>query len=86
MLDLGWSEFLLLGALALLLFGPRDMARLMRRLGRFAAQARESLWEIRRALEEADAPPAPPPPPPPPPRQKSEETGKKKGEENAPRP
>ncbi len=81
MLDLGWSEFLLLGALALLLFGPRDMARLMRRLGRFAAQARESLWEIRRALEEADAPP-----PPPPPRQKSEETDKKKGEENAPRP
>ena len=54
MLDIGWSELLLLGVLALLLLGPRELPPLMRMMGQFAATLRENLWRMRDALEGAD--------------------------------
>ncbi len=53
MFDIGWSELLLIGVLALALIGPRDLPRLLREWGRFFAQARAVAGDFRRAFEDA---------------------------------
>lgn len=53
MLDLGWSELLLIGVVALIVVGPKDLPHLFRQLGRFTAKARSMAREFSSAMEDA---------------------------------
>ncbi|MBY0280889.1 MAG: Sec-independent protein translocase protein TatB [Alphaproteobacteria bacterium] len=58
MLDIGWSEYLFIGILALVLLGPKELPIVLRTIGRFVAKAREisnSLQEQFYNLEQEDA-------------------------------
>ena len=50
--QIGFSELLLLGALALVVLGPRDLPLMMRKLGRFTGKLRALAWEFRQSFEE----------------------------------
>ena len=52
-MDLGWSELLLIGIVALIVIGPKDLPHLFRSLGRFTAKARAMAREFTSAMEEA---------------------------------
>jgi twin arginine-targeting protein translocase TatB len=53
MFDIGWSELMVIGAIALIVVGPKDLPGLLRQLGRYAAQARGMAREFQRSMEEA---------------------------------
>jgi len=53
MLDIGWSELLLIGIVALIVVGPRDLPIMFRTLGRFVAKARSMAREFQRAMDDA---------------------------------
>lgn len=53
MFDLGWSELLIIGVVALIVIGPKDLPRLFHSLGRFTARARSMAREFSSAMEEA---------------------------------
>lgn len=40
MLDIGWSEYLFIGILALILLGPKELPVVLRTLGAFVAKVR----------------------------------------------
>ncbi|TRW98135.1 twin-arginine translocase subunit TatB [Paracoccus sp. M683] len=52
-MDLGWSELLLIGIVALIVIGPKDLPHLFRQLGRFTAKARSMAREFTSAMEDA---------------------------------
>jgi sec-independent protein translocase protein TatB len=41
MLDIGWSEYLFIAILALVLLGPKELPVVLRTIGRFVAKAKE---------------------------------------------
>lgn len=53
MLDIGWSELLLIGVVALIVVGPEDLPKLFRTLGRLTARARGMAREFTSAMEDA---------------------------------
>lgn len=53
MLDVGWSELLLIGVVALIVVGPKDLPHLFHSLGRFTAKARSMAREFSSAMEDA---------------------------------
>lgn len=53
MFDIGWSELLLIGIVALIVVGPRDLPALFRALGRMTAKARGMAREFSNAMEDA---------------------------------
>lgn len=53
MFDIGWTELLLIGIVALIVIGPRDLPEMFRTLGRFTAKARGMAREFQRAMEQA---------------------------------
>jgi sec-independent protein translocase protein TatB len=53
MFDIGWSELLVIGSIALIVVGPKDLPGLLRTLGKYAAQARGMAREFQRSMEEA---------------------------------
>lgn len=53
MLDVGWSELLLIGVVALIVIGPKDLPHLFHSLGRFTAKARSMAREFTSAMEDA---------------------------------
>ncbi|MDO5621438.1 MAG: Sec-independent protein translocase protein TatB [Paracoccus sp. (in: a-proteobacteria)] len=53
MFDIGWSELLLIGVVALIVVGPKDLPRLFHALGRFTARARAMAREFSSAMEDA---------------------------------
>lgn len=53
MLDVGWSELLLIGIVALIVVGPEDLPRMFNALGRITARARAMAREFSRAMEDA---------------------------------
>ena len=53
MLDLGWSELLIIGIVALIVVGPKDLPRMLRTLGQYAGRARSIAREFQRSMDEA---------------------------------
>lgn len=53
MFDLGWSELLLIGIIALIVVGPNDLPKMFRTLGRFTAKARSLAREFQSAMNAA---------------------------------
>ncbi len=53
MFDVGWSELLLIGIVALIVIGPEDLPRMFRTLGRITAKARGMAREFSMAMDDA---------------------------------
>lgn len=53
MFDVGGSELLVIGIVALIVVGPKDLPGMFRTLGRFTAKARSMAREFSRAMEDA---------------------------------
>ncbi len=52
MLDIGWSEFLVIGVVALVVIGPKELPAALRTAGRFAARARALAQDFRDGLDD----------------------------------
>lgn len=53
MFDVGWSELLIIGVVALIVVGPEDLPRMFHTLGRMTAKARSMAREFSSAMEDA---------------------------------
>ncbi|MBW7057760.1 Sec-independent protein translocase protein TatB [Paracoccus bogoriensis] len=53
MLDIGWTELLLIGIVALIVVGPKDLPHLFHSLGRITARLRGLAREFSSAMEDA---------------------------------
>ena len=53
MFDIGWSELMVIGVVALIVIGPRDLPHMFRALGRITAKARAMAREFSSAMEDA---------------------------------
>jgi sec-independent protein translocase protein TatB len=53
MFDLGWTELLLIGVVALIVVGPKDLPVLFRTLGKFMGKARGMAREFSKAMNDA---------------------------------
>jgi sec-independent protein translocase protein TatB len=52
-MDLSWSELLVVGIVALIVIGPKDLPGMFRELGRFTAKIRAMGRDFSRAMEQA---------------------------------
>ena len=52
-MDLSWSELLVVGIVALIFIGPKDLPGMFRELGRFMAKVRSMGREFSRAMDQA---------------------------------
>ena len=53
MFDIGWSELLVVGLLALLVVGPKELPGLLRTVGQYVGKARSMAREFQRSMEDA---------------------------------
>ncbi len=53
MLDIGWGELFLIGVVALIVVGPKDLPALFRTVGQFTGKARAMARDFQRSLEQA---------------------------------
>ncbi|TCS62387.1 sec-independent protein translocase protein TatB [Primorskyibacter sedentarius] len=53
MFGMGWTEMLVIGVVALIVVGPKELPVLFRNIGRFAGKARGMAREFSRAMEQA---------------------------------
>jgi sec-independent protein translocase protein TatB len=51
--DIGWTELLLIGIVALVVIGPEDLPGMFRQIGRFTAKLRQMSREFSRAMDQA---------------------------------
>ncbi|NIQ97951.1 MAG: twin-arginine translocase subunit TatB, partial [Desulfuromonadales bacterium] len=52
-MDFGWSELLVIGIVALIVVGPKDLPGMFRQLGKFTAKLRRMARDFQRAMEDA---------------------------------
>jgi sec-independent protein translocase protein TatB len=53
MLDIGWSELLVIGIVALIVVGPKDLPIMFRRMGEFTGRMRRLARDFQRAMNDA---------------------------------
>ncbi|WP_071797265.1 Sec-independent protein translocase protein TatB [Natronohydrobacter thiooxidans] len=53
MFDIGWTELLVIGIVALIVVGPKDLPKMFRTLGQMTAKMRGMAREFQRAMDEA---------------------------------
>ena len=53
MLDIGWQELLVIGVIALLVVGPKELPGLLRTVGQWAGRARSVARDFQRSMEDA---------------------------------
>ena len=53
MLDIGWQELLVIGALALIVVGPKDLPTLLRSCGQWVGKIRGMAREFQRTMDQA---------------------------------
>lgn len=53
MFDLGWSEFLIIGFVLMMVVGPKDLPKVLRTFSRLTGQARSMAREFTSSLEDA---------------------------------
>lgn len=53
MFDVSWSELLIVGIVALIVVGPKDLPRFLNTLGRYAGMVRRQANEFRTVFEQA---------------------------------
>jgi sec-independent protein translocase protein TatB len=53
MLDVAWPELIVVGVVALVAIGPKDLPKVMYQLGKWAGKARAVATDMRRAVEQA---------------------------------
>ncbi|MER2520517.1 MAG: Sec-independent protein translocase protein TatB [Bdellovibrionales bacterium] len=54
MLDIAWPELVVIGAVALVAIGPKDLPRVMQVLGRWVGKARTVANEFHRTFEQLE--------------------------------
>lgn len=52
MLDIAWPEIIVIGAVALVAIGPKDLPKVMRVAGQWAGKARNAARELQRSFEQ----------------------------------
>lgn len=55
MFDIGWTELLVIGAVALVAIGPKDLPKVMHALGKVARKGRLFVQEMQASFEEMEA-------------------------------
>jgi sec-independent protein translocase protein TatB len=53
MFDIGWSELLVIGVVAIIVVGPKELPRLMRTFGHYVGKLRAVAADFQRQFEEA---------------------------------
>ena len=53
MFDIGWTELLGLGSIALIVVGPKDLPHMLKTLGQTAGQAKRMARDFQRSMEDA---------------------------------
>lgn len=53
MLDIGWSELIVIGVVALIVVGPKDLPVMFQRVGQFVGKARHMARDFQRAMNDA---------------------------------
>ena len=52
MLDIAWPELIVIGAVALVAIGPKDLPKAMHTLGKWVGKARHFVQDVQRAMEQ----------------------------------
>lgn len=53
MFEIGWTELVLIGIVALIVIGPKDLPDMFRTMGRFTAKLRSMARDFQRAMDQA---------------------------------
>lgn len=53
MFDIGWTELMLIGIVALIVIGPKDLPNMFRTVGNFVGKARRMARDFQRSMEDA---------------------------------
>ena len=52
MFDIGWTELLLIGVIAILVVGPQELPRMMRTVGQYVGRIRAMARDFQRSFDE----------------------------------
>lgn len=52
MLDIAWPEIVVIGAVALVAIGPKDLPKVMHKMGQWAGKARRFMQDIQHSFEQ----------------------------------